>query len=456
MLSLLPRQFRRTLPRVADGDGCYLIDDTGKRYLDASGGAAVSCLGHSHPRVREAIRTQTDRVAYGHSGYFTSAAAEALAARLVEEAPGELSHALFVGGGSEAVEAAIKLARQYFLEIGEPQRHRIVSRRQSYHGNTLGALSISGHLPRRAPYAPYLFAPEFIAPYYPYREREPGESLDAYGRRTADDLETTLRRIGSGSVAAFFAETVCGATLGAQPATPAYFKRIREICDDHGILLVLDEVMCGMGRTGTMYACTAEGVAPDIVTCAKGLGGGFQPIGAVVANRRIVDALDAGSGQLRHGHTYMAHPVACAAALAVQDAIRQENLLVNVARQGARLMNCLTETFEAHPVLRHHLGEVRGRGLLVAVELVADRADKTPFDPALAVAETIRRTAQEMGLICYPSSGTIDGSRGDHVLLAPPYIASEGVIDEVVDRTCRSIAEVVASARVVPAAQAGI
>jgi len=444
MSSLFPRQFRRDLPVVAGGRGCTLIDTEGKRYLDASGGAAVSCLGHGHAGVAEAIKAQVDRIAYGHSAYFTNAPAEALAERLVSLAPGEMSHALFVGSGSEAVEAAIKLARQYFLEIGQPDRHRIVSRRQSYHGNTLGALSISGNEPRRKPYAPYLFEVERIAPYYPLRERAVGESPDAYERRAADALEEALVGLGPDSVAAFVAETVCGATLGAQPATPGYFRRIREICDAHGILLILDEVMCGMGRTGTMYACEADGVAPDIVTCAKGLGGGFQPIGAVVATRRIAAALEAGSGQLRHGHTYMAHPVACAAALAVQDAIRDEGLLANVEHQGNRLMAGLAEAFAASPVLRPHLGEVRGRGLLVAVELVADADSLAPFDPRLGVAEKVRRAAQDQGLICYPSAGTIDGTYGDHVLLAPPYIATVDEIDAAIDLTCRAVETVIA------------
>ena len=432
---------------VEGGDGCFLIDRTGKRYLDASGGAAVSCLGHGHPRVAEAIKAQIDQIAYGHSEFFTSAAAEALAERLIEEAPGELSHVLFVGSGSEAVEAAIKLARQHFVEIGEPQRHRIVARRQSYHGNTIGALSISGHKPRRSPYLPYLFEAEFIAPYYPFRDRAPCEKLKDYDLRTANALAEALDRIGPDSVAAFIAETVCGATLGAQPGSADYFRRIREICDERGILLILDEVMCGMGRTGTMYACAEDGVAPDIVTCAKGLGGGFQQIGAVVASQRIVDAIELGSGLLRHGHTYMAHPVACAAALAVQDVIREEDLLSNVVRQGERLMEGLKNSFKARGDLSPHLGEVRGRGLLVAVELVADRADNAPFDPALGVAEAIRDRAQEMGLICYPSAGTIDGSKGDHVLLAPPYIASEREIDEAVKLACCAVGFVLASSR---------
>lgn len=393
--------------------------------------------------VADAIKAQVDKVAYGHSGFFNSEPAEALAERLVAQAPDGLSRALFVGSGSEAVEAAIKLARQYFIEIGEPERHHIIARRQSYHGNTLGALSVSGNEPRRLPYSSYLFDVEHIAPYYPLRQQLPGESLTAYDQRAAGELEEAVLRLGPGNVTAFIAETVCGATLGAQPASAGYFRRIRKICDTYGILLILDEVMCGMGRTGTMYACEADDVVPDIVTCAKGLGGGFQPIGAVLANDKIVNALAMGSGQLRHGHTYMAHPVACAAALAVQEAIKAGDLLSNVRLQGQRLKEALATAFAARPALRPHLGEVRGRGLLVAVELVAEASTLSPFDPALGVAVKIRRTAQNMGLICYPSAGTIDGRRGDHVLLAPPYIATAAEIELAVELTCRAVETVV-------------
>jgi adenosylmethionine-8-amino-7-oxononanoate aminotransferase len=446
MSRIFHRQLQKQLPTIARGEGCYLIDTQGRRYLDASGGAAVSCLGHSHAYVTAAMKAQIDACAYVHSSYFTSEAAEALAERLTENEPGGLSRAFFVAGGSEAVEAAIKLTRQYFLETGEPQRRHFISRRQSYHGNTLGALSISGNEPRRAPYLPYLFEATTIAPCYPYRDRLADESDEQYGLRVAEELSTALAAIGPQNVAAFVAETVCGATLGAQPAVPGYFKRIREICDANGILLILDEVMCGMGRTGTLYAFEAEGVAPDIVTCAKGLGAGYQSIGAVIVSRTIVEAVTRGTGTLRHGHTYMAHPVACAAALAVQDAIRDENLLENVREQGAYLMAHLAATFAAMPEIERYVGDVRGRGLLAAVELVADRASKAPFDPRLRIAERVKQAAFDVGLICYPSSGTIDGTRGDHVLLAPPYIAGPAQIDEAVHLLARALRTVLSAA----------
>ena len=436
---ILHRQLRKPMPAIARGEGCYLIDTRGERYLDASGGAAVSCLGHSHPRVAAAMKEQIDACAYVHSSYFTSAAAEELAERLTENEPGGLSRAFFVAGGSEAVEAAIKLTRQYFLETGETDRRHFISRRQSYHGNTLGALSVSGNQPRRAAYLPYLFETTQIAPCYPYRDRLTDESLEQYGLRVAEELSTALATLGPGNVAAFIAETVCGATLGAQPAVPGYFKRIREICDANGILLILDEVMCGMGRTGTLYAFEAEGVAPDIVTCAKGLGAGYQSIGAVMVSGKVVDAITRGTGTLQHGHTYMAHPVACAAALAVQDAIRDENLLANVREQGAHLMKQLESTLGETPGVAAHVGDIRGRGLLVAVELVADRTTGAPFDPALRIAPRVKQAAFDLGLICYPSSGTIDGTRGDHVLLAPPYIAKGAEIDEAVHLLARAL-----------------
>jgi adenosylmethionine-8-amino-7-oxononanoate aminotransferase len=343
-----------------------------------------------------------------------------------------------VAGGSEAVEAALKMVRQFFVEVGEPQRWHVISRRQSYHGNTLGALSVSGNVFRQALYSPFLFPAHQIAPCYPYRDRAPEETDEAYGRRVANELEGEIVRLGPRTVAAFIAETVTGATLGAQPAVPGYFARVRDICDRHGVLLILDEVMCGMGRTGTRYACEQEGISADIVTCAKGLGGGYQPIGAVVVSRRIADAIARGSGTLRHGHTYMAHPVACAAALAVQETIEAEDLLGNVQRQGTALADALTVRFGNH----HHVGDIRGRGLLVALELVRDRATKEPFDPELGLAGRVRKTAMDGGLICYPSSGTVDGRGGDHILLAPPYIVRPDEVEEMVDKLASTLAQV--------------
>ena len=422
------RSAKGRLPVAAGGEGCYLIDSTGKRYLDGSGGAAVSCLGHSDPDVRAALHAQLDQLAFAHTGFFTSAPAEALADRLIAHAPPGIDRVYLVSGGSEAVEAAIKLARQYFVEIGQPQRHRIIARRHSYHGNTLGALAAGGNAARRALFAPLLVETSHIAPCYDYRDRQPDETPEAYGLRVADELEAEILRLGPQTVMAFIAEPVAGASLGAVPAVAGYFTRIRDICDRHGVLLILDEVMCGMGRTGTMFACQADGISPDMITIAKGLGAGYQPIGALLTTARLHDTLAAGSGSFMNGHTYMGHPMAAAAANAVIDAITGRSLLARVQMQGARLQAALEAEFGQHP----HVGDIRGRGLFRGVEIVEDRETKAPFDPARRINAKIKALAFEAGLICYPLGGSVDGIRGDHVLLAPPYIIEDDQIDELV------------------------
>jgi len=416
------------LPVAVGGEGCYLIDADGRRYLDGSGGAAVSCLGHGHPAVGEAIRRQLDRVAFAHTGFFTSEPAESLADRLIENAPKGIDRAYFVSGGSEAMEAAIKLARQYFIERNEPGRRHLIARRQSYHGNTLGALSAGGNAWRREPFAPLLTASSHIAPCYAYREQRADETVEAYGLRIADELEAEIIRLGEGTVMAFIAEPVVGATAGVLPPVPGYFKRIREICDAHGVLLILDEIMCGMGRTGTLFASEQEGIAPDIVTVAKGLGAGYEPIGAMLCTATIHDAIAKGSGFFQHGYTYLGHPLACAAADAVLTTLLGEKLPQRAKKQGRYLMSRLHDALGNHP----HVGDIRGRGLFVGVEFVADRDSKAPFDPSLRLAATLKRHAFDAGLICYPMKGTVDGRRGDHVLLAPPFIISEREIDELV------------------------
>jgi len=419
------------LPTAAQGDGIEIVDTEGKRYIDASGGAAVSCLGHSHPAVIQAIKDQVDRIAFAHTSFFTNAPMEALADMLVEAAPGDLDQVYFVSGGSEAVEAALKMARQYFVEIGEPERRHIIARRQSYHGNTIGALSAGGNEWRRAQFGPLLVPTmHHIAPCYAYRDQTPDESEEAYGLRVADELEAKIQELGPATVAAFIAEPVVGATAGAVPPVPGYLARIREICDRHGVLLIFDEVMCGMGRTGTLYACEVDGVAPDLLAIAKGLGAGYQPVGAVLASAAIYRAICEGSGFFQHGHTYMGHPTACAAALAVQRTIRDDDLLTNVSAMGDHLADALEERFGNH----HHVGDIRGRGLFRAIELVADRATKATFDPAKKLHAKVKRAAMARGLMCYPMGGTIDGVRGDHVLLAPPFIVSERDVDTIVDR----------------------
>lgn len=435
------RTTRGRLPTASHGEGCYIIDTTGKRYLDASGGAAVSCLGHSDPDVRAALHAQLDRLAFAHTGFFTSEPAEALADKLVANAPEGIERVFLVSGGSEAVEAAIKLARQYFIEIGQPQRHRVIARRQSYHGNTLGALAAGGNQWRRAQFAPLLAEVSHIAPCYEYRDRTEGESQWEYGQRVANELETEIERLGPESVMAFIAEPVVGATLGAVPAVPGYLKRIREICDRHGVLLIFDEVMCGMGRTGHLFACSEDGVAPDLMTVAKGLGAGYQPIGALLSSKRIFDAIDAGSGFFQHGHTYMGHPMAAAGASAVLQVIHERALLEQVRTRGTQLEGALQAAFGQHP----HVGDIRGRGLFMGLELVADRDSKAPFDPARKLHAKVKAAAMAEGLICYPMGGTIDGAHGDHVLLAPPFIITEEQIGELTAKLSRSLTAALAA-----------
>jgi len=432
------RDPRHAYPVAVAGDGPYLIDASGKRYLDGSGGAAVSCLGHSDPGIVAAIETQLRRLPYAHTAFFTNEPMEALAANLTTHTPAGIAKAYFVSGGSEAMEAALKLCRQYFVEVGEPQRTRVIARRQSYHGNTLGALAVGGNAFRRAQYEPLLVEVSHVSPCYPYRDMLAGETPEAYGERLARELEAEIVRLGPTSVIAFVAETVCGATLGAQPPVPGYFARVREVCDRHGVLLILDEVMCGMGRCGTRYACEAEGVVPDLLTIGKGLAAGYQPIGALLIHQRIADAIVAGSGAFQHGHTYSGHPVACAAALAVQQAIHDRGLLGRVRSLGATLGGLLRERFEGHP----NVGDIRGRGLLWALELVADRASKAPFDPRRRLHSRLKRQALENGLLCYPMGGTIDGRRGDHVLLAPPYVVEAPHLQELVDKLAVSLEQV--------------
>jgi adenosylmethionine-8-amino-7-oxononanoate aminotransferase len=417
------RVFHRAVtppPLAARAEGNYLVDEAGRRYFDGSGGAAVSCLGHNHPRVVAALRAQIDTLDYAHTSFFTNGPMERLADLLVESAPTEMAKAYFVSGGSEAMEAALKLARQYFVEKGEPQRTKFVARRQSYHGNTLGALGVGGNAWRRAMFAPLLAETELVSPCYPYRDRRADETEEAYGARLAAEIEATFERLGPANVVAFVAETVGGATQGCAPPVAGYLARVDALCKKHGILLILDEVMCGMGRCGTLFAYETENVRPDIVAIAKGLGGGAQPIGAILIAPGIVEGIEGGSGAFMHGHTYLGHPMACAAALAVQETIRDENLLAAVKVRGAELEAALVERLGNHA----NVGDIRGRGLFWAVELVADRSTKAPFDPARKLHAKIKKQAFARGLLCYPMGGTIDGKSGDHVILAPPYVST--------------------------------
>ncbi|MFQ5622135.1 MAG: aspartate aminotransferase family protein [Paracoccaceae bacterium] len=424
-------------PVAVGGEGCFVIDASGNRYLDGSGGAAVSCLGHGDETVTRAIKKQLDRIAFAHTGFFTSEPAEELADLLIARAPGKLDRVYFVSGGSEATEAAIKLARQYFVEKGETERSRLIARRQSYHGNTIGALSAGGNEWRRRQFAPLLIDVSHIEPCYEYRLRRENESSFEYGQRAADELEAEILRCGPETVMAFIAEPVVGATVGALPAVEGYFRRIREICDTYGVLLIFDEVMCGMGRTGFLFACEADGVAPDIMCIAKGLGAGYQPVGAMLCSDEIHDTIAGGSGFFQHGHTYQGHPTAAAAALAVLKRITGDGLIDRVRVQGDRLASGLQERLSQHP----HVGEIRGRGLFRGVELVQDRETKAPFSPDRRIAARIKKAAFDNGLICYPMAGTIDGRHGDHVLIAPPFVISDAEVDMLVDRLAAAIDE---------------
>ena len=435
MTHIIHRSLRHTPLVAASSRGIYIVDEHQKQYIDASGGAAVSCLGHAHPDVLAAMHAQIDKLAYAHTGFFTSEITEALADHLIEHAPGDLTEVYFVSGGSEAVEAALKLARQYFLEIGQPERTVFVSRRQSYHGNTLGALAVGGNEWRRQPFAPLLMDVPRVAPCFEYRDRLAHESQDEYTRRLLTEIEQTFLATGPERIIAFCAETVVGATTGAVPPTPGYLKGVRQLCDKYGILYIADEVMCGMGRTGTLYAFEQDDAIPDIVIIAKGLGGGYQPIGALLARSHVVEALRQKSGMFQHGHTYLGHPIASAAALAVQRVLQRDQLLPQVRARGAYLAESLRAALGDHP----HVGDIRGRGLFMAVELVKDRTTKTPFDHSKKLHAIIKQQAIQNGLLVYPMGGTIDGKSGDHVLLAPPFIVSNDEIDQIVHLLKQSI-----------------
>jgi adenosylmethionine-8-amino-7-oxononanoate aminotransferase len=430
MTRILHRQTGHSYPVAASAEGVTIRDSAGREYIDASAGAAVSCLGHAHPDVLAAMHAQLDRLAYAHTSFFTSHAAEELADDLIAHAPPGMGRVFYVSGGSEAVEAALKLARQYFVERGEPQRRYIIARRQSYHGVTLGALAVGGREWQRKQFGPLLIEAHHVSPVYEYRDRRADETPQAYGARLAEELEAKVHELGGDNVIAFVAEPVVGATLGAVPPVPGYFKRVRDICDRHGILLILDEVMCGMGRTGTLHACEQEDISPDLMAIAKGLGGGYAPIGALLVQEKIFDVVAGGSGAFQHSHTYMGHPLACAAALAVQRVMRRDNLLENVRVQGAWLSRRLKERFGNHPFV----GDVRGRGLFQGLELVADRDTKAPFDPKRKLHARVKREAMARGLLVYPMGGTVEGVAGDHVLLAPPFIVGAAVVDTIVER----------------------
>ena len=405
MSHVFPRQINAPPIKAVASNGCYIFDDSGNRYLDGSGGAAVSCLGHADPEVVQAIQDQTSKMAFAHTGFFSSDPAEELAELLIKYAPGDLDRVYFVSGGSESIEAAIKLARQYHIENGEPNRRHIIARRQSYHGNTLGALAAGGNKWRRDQFEPILINVSHIAPCYEYAERTESESLADYGERVAKEIENEILRLGPDTVMAFIAEPVVGATLGAVPPITGYFAQIRDICDRYGVLLILDEVMCGMGRTGHLYAYAAEGITPDILCIAKGLGAGYQPIGAMLCTKSIYKTISEGSGFFQHGHTYLGHPVAAAAGLAVVQEIIENGLVARVVDKSEYLEKQLRSRFEQNP----HVGDIRGRGFFWGLEFVENREQKLPFKSSAGFAAKLKRAAFDEGLICYPMPGTRDG-----------------------------------------------
>ncbi len=430
MSHVFHRMPHNTYPVAVRGDGAYLIDSEGKRYLDASGGAAVSCLGHSDRSVIDAIKAQLDRLPFAHTSFFSNEPMEELADELIRHAPTEFDRVYFVSGGSEAVEAALKLARQYFVEIGQPQRRHLIARRGSYHGNTLGALAVGGNAWRRKQFEPLLVDVSHVSPCFSYRERAEGESDGQYADRLAAELEAEILRLGADTVIGFVAETVVGATLGAVCAVPGYFERMRAVCDRYGVLLILDEVMCGMGRCGTLFTFEQEGVVPDLVTIAKGLGAGYQPIGAVMVTKKIYEKVIAGSGFFQHGHTYLGHAAACAGSLAVQRRLHEGGLLARVNILGAAFERKLRAAFSDHP----NIGDIRGRGLFWTLELVEERECKRAFDVSLKLNVRLKKEALNRGLMCYPMGGTVDGVQGDHVLFAPPFILEEAQLDEIVEK----------------------
>ncbi len=433
------RTTRPNLTVVTSGEGVYVIDNKGDKYLDACGGAAVSCLGHSNERVKQAIIEQVSKIPYAHSSFFTNEPQEQLAEDLIKHSQGDFSQVYFVSGGSEAIETALKLARQYFLEQGKESKKYFIARRQSYHGNTLGALAIGGNLWRRKPFDPLLVAGHHISAPYEYRDKQENETAFEYGQRIANELEEKIQELGAENVAAFVAETVVGATSGALTAPEGYYKRIRDICDQYDVLLILDEIMCGMGRTGALHACESEGIQGDLQTVAKGLAAGYQPLGAVLISKKIVDAIESGTGFFQHGHTYIGHATACAAGLATQREIRDRDLLSNVRLQGNNLVTQLKDSFSALPELDQHIGDIRGRGLFVGIELVANKETKQPFDPQLKLHAKIKKLAMENFLMVYPMGGTIDGIKGDHILLAPPFIINEDDVAQIVARLTKTI-----------------
>lgn len=424
MTAVFHRDTNHFYPLAATASGMYIHDEKGKAYLDMCGGAAVSCLGHQHPDIIAALKAQIETMSFAHTAFFSNEPQERLAAALCEKYGEVGAKAYFTAGGSEANETALKLSWQYWQAKGYPEKIKIISRQHGYHGNTLGALSVSGNPARRLPVEGLLHDWPRIEPCYAYRHQQENETDVEYGDRSALFLEDAIIAAGPETVAAFIAEPVVGASLGAVAAATGYFKKIRAICDRYNVLLIADEVMCGTGRTGSFFAHEQEAFLPDIVTLAKGLGGGYQPLAATIARAHVLETFEAKS--FSHGHTYVGHAAACAAGLAVLDTIDRHQLLRAVAVQGEKLKRAVTETFAEHP----NVGDIRGRGLFQAIELVADRGSKMPFQNGAAIAARLRHCSMENGIMVYPS-GSIENC---HILLAPPFIMEGQHIDEAMER----------------------
>ncbi len=434
----LHRRLRSHLPEAVSAHGLSVSDRTGKVYLDVIGGASAACLGHNHPEVLDAMARQLMRVDHVDAGYLTTRVGEELAEWLVQHAPRGMSRVFFVDGAAQVMESAMIIARQYCVGIGQPQRRHFIARRQSHHGNSLGALSLGGAATLRAVFAPLLLSVSQVAPCHAYRGRRDDESPMQYGQRLLREIEAELLRLGPDTVIGICLEPVAGMALGAAPPVPGYFQGVRSLCDRYGVLLIADESVCGLGRTGSLHALDAEGVVADLQTLAHGLGAGHQTIGAVMVQRQVEEGLARAGGHAAHGLASVAHPVASAAALAVQQVVKRDDLVACAHVQGMALRQRLDAAFGAHP----HVGDIRGRGLLQAIELVSDRADKQCFEPALALHERVRLEAMELGLLVDAMGGTVDGVQGDHVMLAPPYTVTADELDLIVARLSDAVSAV--------------
>ena len=435
----LPQNIHATgqLPKVAWAKGAYLHDVDGKVYIDGSGGPAVYCIGHANEEVNEAIRQQLDRIAHGYRYNFTTDALEELSEIIRRNCGGTLNHMVFVTGGSEAVESALKLALQYQTAVGRKSRRKFIARERSWHGNTLGALGVSGFLERRTPFEGGFIDAVRVSPANIYRPIA-GATADTTGDACAKELEEAILREGADTIAAFIFEPVVGAAGGCVPAPDGYAKRVREICDRHGVLMIADEVMCGAGRTGTWRALARDGVEPDIMTVAKGLAAGYLPLGVTIYSDKVSDAIIAANGAPMTGHTFTGHTACCAAGIAVQKIVAREKLVERVAANEAKLKAMIADALSGVDAV----GDIRGRGYFIATELVADRKTKKPFDAEHKLYMKIRQQALANGLICYPVGGNVDGVNGDVVILAPPYNSSESELGEMVDKMATSIRQV--------------